>query len=402
MFCTLECFFRLGAYQESASRRKPAFSFHLSARHPAEPSIKRCDDFGACVARATGLRGRLAGESTAWTVKADRIWLRLCSYVGQVVNRPIANRPMFLAAWSRWQADSPPHTGLTVDSPEACPTERPGFSTVPHNWSLAPILLIAHGLLSWPGFLQRHILPEVAWRFAHVEIRGALRLIPEDTFLRQRLYEYPQARMLEELTPPGAKILTPTNTAEAYTTREVLVSFQSAFNESAWDLIRVATEPGEAPTHRAVFRFPARAMNRIRIVHQGGSINEVHSAARGNRFTASPNPWDAHLAFDGNPATRWRPWQPPAPGMYLEADFDQPQFLGEVSVDSSDFLGARLEGVDAIPEEQTLTPPPLRRFAVEELKRRGIGYLMLPFDLDPQAWGIAEIGHVNGVRLYRL
>jgi hypothetical protein len=54
--------------------------------------------------------------------------------------------------------------------------------------------------------------------------------------------------------------------------------------------------------------------------------------------------------------------------------------------------------------------PDLRRAAVQELKRRGVGYVLL-FDADVAAadfrqntalWGAREVGQSNGARLYEL
>ena len=283
---------------------------------------------------------------------------------------------------------------------------------------LGPVLVIAHALLSWPGFVQKRLLPATSWSFSHVEIRAALRITPEVAFLRQRLYEYPHARLVEDLTPPGSKILSAGNTAESYTSREVLVSFQSAFNESAWDLLRVATEPAQAPVRRYSFTFGAQSRRRIRIL-QADRVHEVHFfhgdreilPEPGWRTTADPNPWDAHWAFDRIPVTRWRSWQPAGPGMYLEVDFGRPVLVDRVVVDCPADSSGPPALADVTSEMQMGEAPAmdLRRAVTEALKGRGIGYLLVR-DSEPLAadfqdnaalWGVRELGSANHARLYR-
>ncbi len=64
----------------------------------------------------------------------------------------------------------------------------------------------------------------------------------------------------------------------------------------------------------------------------------------------------------------------------------------------------------AEPEMSNADAPELRRAAVLELKRRGIGYVLL-FDADIAAadfranaalWGVREVAQSNGARLYEL
>ena len=274
---------------------------------------------------------------------------------------------------------------------------------------LAPTLVVAHALISWPGFIQKRLLPATSWSFSHVETKAALRITPETVFLQQRLYEYPHARLIQDLTPPGSKILSAGNTAEAYTTREVLVSFQSAWNESAWDLIRVATDPDQAPTHRYGFVFSPRSLNHLRL-ETTGPIYELHFPIPSEpnwRVTAFPQPWDAHWVLDGNPATRWRIWQPPAPGMYLEVNFGRTLQIDHVAVDTN--TPVRLALIDATPEVTVLPAVNLRRAAIAALKQRGIGYLLAQdsealapdFRQNAALWGMHQLGSANHARLYQ-
>ncbi|MBI4875588.1 MAG: hypothetical protein HY822_13215, partial [Acidobacteria bacterium] len=141
------------------------------------------------------------------------------------------------------------------------------------------------------------------------------------------------------------------------------------------------------------------------------------------RLRARPNPWDVQLAFDNSPVTRWRSWQPIAPGMYIESDFGRPEPLGEVRLDCSTDqykVAMRLEGRDPDGRWRTLGDQPeaaarppmagLRPAAMAEFKARGVEYLVVfpgdfgYHDLVARAdeWGIELVGDRAGARLYRM
>src|SRR6185503_5746955 len=90
---------------------------------------------------------------------------------------------------------------------------------------LAAIMLF-HSMASWPAVLSRYVDP-VCWRIERFPYRAALRIQPQDEFLRETSIGYNIARMIEEKVPPGEPVLTMTGIPEAYTTHEILVSFQS-------------------------------------------------------------------------------------------------------------------------------------------------------------------------------
>jgi hypothetical protein len=143
----------------------------------------------------------------------------------------------------------------------------------------------------------------------------------------------------------------------------------------------------------------------------------------GWRLTAHPNPWDVQLAFDNNPGTRWRSWQPASPGMYVEVDFPRPQPATAVAVESSgDLVNTKiaLEGMGTDGQWTTVSDHPvlsvhpirtsLRMAATAELKARGIQYVLIrpgdpgadDFFRYPAAWGLSLAGEDSGARLYRI
>jgi len=107
------------------------------------------------------------------------------------------------------------------------------FTRVP---KLAPALVLAHAVLSWPAIIPVYSSP-YAWRIDGVRWKAALRIESEDGFLRRKFPGYRVARMVEEKVPAGAKILTFNQIPVAYTTRETLVVYQGAWNEVLRDML---------------------------------------------------------------------------------------------------------------------------------------------------------------------
>ena len=96
------------------------------------------------------------------------------------------------------------------------------------------------------------------------------------------------------------------------------------------------------------------------------------------RYVASSFPWNIGLAFDRNPATRWRSWDAARPGMSIDVNFAHPitidrvELLGphnephtEIALDG---IAARLETLD-VPK-----PANFRRLATATVKAMGIDY----------------------------
>src|SRR5262249_46651134 len=141
------------------------------------------------------------------------------------------------------------------------------------------------------------------------------------------------------------------------------------------------------------------------------------------RATARPFPWGLDAAVDGRLSSLWMCGDDLRPGQFLQFDLPAAERVDAVEIRTAlDQPDARyaLETEDAAgrwsrhpgePEyDQVPAPPDLRRRAAEELKRRGIDYL-LAFDgqfgaddlrLHTGEWGIREITEYKGARLYQL
>ncbi len=300
---------------------------------------------------------------------------------------------------------------------------------------LAAGLALLHAVLSVPWVVPRYC-GVTAWRLRTVPVRHALRLEPEESFLTRRLPGYVMARFIEDTTPPGATVFTFGQLPEAYTTRNIRVHYQSASNSVLADILWIPLAPERQPVVRLAFNFPARRLQKIRVVQTArGSdiwnVTEVRAFRGGRelerspiwRLRARPNPTDVQLAFDNSPVTRWRSWERIRPGMFLEVDFGREEALDTVAVDcSADQLEVRLrlEAQDHWGRWQVLVdapqpgelPPPLglRREATRELRARGVGYLSIldsdfgarDFRANPRLWALKLLGQRGPTALYEI
>ena len=301
--------------------------------------------------------------------------------------------------------------------------------------SLLITLAIAHAVASWPNLMGRYASP-YAWHLEpNIPFAPALRMEPEDAYLRRRFACYLTNRMIEEKVPAGGPVLSMGDSCSAYTSRPILVDFQAASNQVLGDIISAPLYQSFQPTQIQTFHFAERTATKIRVVTTASSKTSMwdiaelrvydsgHEVPRAPtwRLTSKPNPWEIQLAFDNDQVTRWRAWQTGEPGMYVEVDFGREQKLDLVALESASYLHdpeLRLEAtdksgkwvaVDSQPiETAQQVSPTLRRAATLELKLRGVRYLLVPHDhaltpdLDkrPRAWGVKLIGDAGGSRLF--
>ncbi len=300
---------------------------------------------------------------------------------------------------------------------------------------LGPALVVAHGVLSWPPVPGGYCEP-YAWRLRDIPIQAALRRIPEERFLSERQPRYTQAQAIERHVPPYGKVLMFGQTPNAYTSRELLVSFESAGNEVLWDILSAPLRLDEHPLLEQRFPFAAQPVRKLRVVQAAAGAGEWHvnelRVWQGERelerrpawrLRAHPNPWDVEMAFDNTLVTRWRSWQARLAGMYLEVNLGAPEVADAVSLECTPDQGpARLKveaevapGVwktlsEGGTQRERRRPDRLRRAAIEEVKARGVDYLLL-YDSDAVAeefwkqrrrWGLTLLEQVRGARLYRL
>jgi hypothetical protein len=217
----------------------------------------------------------------------------------------------------------------------------------------------------------------------------------------------------------------------------LLIGYESAPNEVLEDILWTPVYRAFQPARIFRFDFAPRELRKLRVVQTANvpdhqwSIAELRVFSSPSelardpawRLTAHPNPWDVRLAFDNSQVTRWRTWEPAAPGMYVEVDFGRPQSASAVAVESSDDCGdikLKLEGMGADGAWVTLSDhtvesrqpmrASLRLAATAELKSRGIHYVLIKPDNPgandirryPAFWGLTVAGSVGDVRLFHI
>ena len=232
--------------------------------------------------------------------------------------------------------------------------------------ALAAVLLF-HAVASWPSMIPKYSA-KYSWRLDRILWKQAIRKIPQDTYLRQNFAQYGIVRMIEDAVPKGLPVLAVNGLPDAYTTHEILVGFQSAYNDDLADILNSGWDEARQPNRRIIFKFPAKAMRRVRVLETGvGAPLEEFKATELRYFSggvelardpawrlrAWPNPWDVQMAFDNSPATRWRSWETAAPGMYLDADFGKFEMVDEVRLETSfDYANLKLQVEEMNPSGQ--------------------------------------------------
>ncbi|HET8550197.1 MAG TPA: hypothetical protein VFL57_19435, partial [Bryobacteraceae bacterium] len=300
------------------------------------------------------------------------------------------------------------------------------------------LLTVLQAVASWPAFTG-YYCGEAAWRLEpQLPFDATLRNIPEDRYLAETEPQYIAARMLEELVPAGGRVFAFSPVAEAYTTRRVVVGYQSAFAVRIREMLWAATIPELHQLRVQEFRFPARVLDRMRLIQtathprETWSVSELRVFSRDRelprdtrwRLRANPNPWEVQRAFDNSELTRWVSHTPLRPGCFVEVSFGRPESIDRVVVESTrDQYQAKLAletageggpwvgiGREAIEIPRSAMVRSVRRAAVEEVKREGITHLLIEtsdfkaedFHMRTANWGIELVGERGNARLYKL
>ncbi|MFN0101218.1 MAG: hypothetical protein ACKV2U_03900 [Bryobacteraceae bacterium] len=297
-------------------------------------------------------------------------------------------------------------------------------------------LLAAHAALSWPNVIPIYA-SQWAWRLEKVTWKEALRLRSEDNYILSHIPSYGLTRKLEELVPPGRRVMGFSQLPEAYTNRDFMVAFQSAEGNGLRDIFLTPLLRERQATRHVRLQFPAGRHRAVRVVQNrdesGGqwTITEMR-VYRGAeevqrsplwRLRARPALHEVQKAFDASFVTRWITDRGRYNGMYVEVDFgreeaidlmilnltpDQPWDSYHVEVPGAGNSWVRMK-TDLQLVEVT-TPLGLRRAAIEELLRRNVQYLVISgadfgsadLILNRSVWGLEELANVADVRLYRL
>jgi hypothetical protein len=147
----------------------------------------------------------------------------------------------------------------------------------------------------------------------------------------------------------------------------------------------------------------------------------------GRQVQATPLPWDAGRAFDGDPFSWWDSGEPMRPGMRLEVEWPHALTVTEAELiypPHQRALRFAFEAKFADGGWRPLRPEPrarekpvsreaLKRWAGRELRRSGIDFLVTDvaggehnvvapeIAKDPASWGLTEVFRDGTRRLYR-
>jgi len=293
-------------------------------------------------------------------------------------------------------------------------------------------------VMCWPHVAETWQDPR-GFRFREFPLAAALRIESEDRYCRRRFDEYNVARMIERATPPDSRTLALLTVANAYLDRDVTVTWQSAEGQRLLDSLRLASVDSGSFTYAWKASWPLESLRALRFrwpAASGGDfdIGEAQLFSAEYRVYASsqwsvaawPNRWEGPLAFDGNLATRWRPWEPVRAGMYLEIDLDHPQLLSRAVVFTHsnvhqaplEFYGQPANGgwrlLSNTPAAETLPRQDLRLEATRALRRAGYRYLLaatgsggnapignLLVGHEPE-WGLERAGEAGSYYLFHV
>jgi 4-amino-4-deoxy-L-arabinose transferase-like glycosyltransferase len=289
-----------------------------------------------------------------------------------------------------------------------------GVAALPRQALWACVTVQAVGC--WPQVMGLYH-PAYTWRLERVPWRAALRIEPEQDYLASVLPAYGVAHLLEDNTRPGERIFSLISVPTAYTDREVLEYWHSAQADRLYDALSVAMAPHD-PVFEVKAEWDPHAMLGLRMrmpkaLPVEWQINDIELLAGGGgvlrgsqgQLRGWPNPWELPLAFDGNPATRWRTWGPIRAGMYLESDFDRAQVLSGAVVTSPaahdalplEFYGRESDGWRLLASRPVVTQKVLgdvRMAATRTIRSAGFRYILADNGTEgTSVIGAAMLGH---------
>ncbi len=228
---------------------------------------------------------------------------------------------------------------------------------------MLPTVLLFHLITCWYQVVPIYADP-TAWRLRQTPHRAALRLVSEESYFVRKLPDWTSASMLESTLPPDAIALSAEPIPQAYTSRRVIVGFQSALGRTLQEILQTPIESlQQQPRREFRFRFPAQRLRAIRVRQTAPrdlaewSISEFRVWLRARelprtaawRPTASSNPWEANLALDDSYVTRWNSREPLYPEMTFEVDFGTLEEVDMTTLEATDGqpIKLKLEGLDA-------------------------------------------------------
>ncbi len=297
-------------------------------------------------------------------------------------------------------------------------------------WGLA----IAQTVLCLPPVLAMWSEAQ-AWRLRGFPIAAALRIEPEEQFLKDSIPEYSIAKMTEANTPPQARILDMVGLPALYLPRETVLAGLTAEGVRLTEVIVAAMNAERGAFYDLSANWPETQVAALRIELLAGrpapwSIGELQ-LLRGELpidpekswdLDASPNIWETPRALDRNILTPWSTREPAREGMYFQVNFGKPIAITGihlVSLANQRSSNAGILGQDAGGAWRKLgifsatTPHDavnLRPTASRALKRAGVQYIAVPaseaaglsFKENQTDWNMDLTAEAEGIYLFHL
>jgi len=161
---------------------------------------------------------------------------------------------------------------------------------------LLAALMLFHAASSWPAEMHRYS-DKFVWGLNHIMFNQALRLIPQEKYLRESDRDYGAARLVEARVPEGEVILGLRGVPYSYCNREILSTYQSALSQTLIDFINASIIEDYEPTVVESFKFPERSARRFRVLQTATvsdanaqwSVHELRFFDRGMEIPRSKN-----------------------------------------------------------------------------------------------------------------
>jgi hypothetical protein len=262
---------------------------------------------------------------------------------------------------------------------------------------LALPLALSAAFLAWPFVIPFYSSPHT-WFLKDFPWRAAIWLESEDGFLTRKSAGYITARLIEQMIPPGESVFALSPIPESYTSRNILIGYQSTLGQQLSQALAAPTYEGYQASQ--VFSCPTGDITVERDSTDTFSISEIEPLPES--IHCSRHPWDAPLAIDRNPATRWRTWAPARAGDHCTLSPSQPYRLSI----TPDQWNLQLQGC----QRQFLSSPAdYRESARRFFLSRQVRYLAIDSpdypsrDLreNPHLWPLDLLAERGTMRLYR-
>ena len=277
-----------------------------------------------------------------------------------------------------------------------------------------------------------------AWRINDLRWRAALGVEKRQSFLSRQLGDWRLIDFINNHTPQTAQIFALGGLSRAYLHRDVVVAYESALGETLRDSLWTSHFKDLGPRIQHRYAFPPTAVTAVKIRSRddsGGkplqwSISEVKILTPGGELPrnktwlieANPGLSLTQLAFDGNPATRWKTWEPVRSSQYLQVRLKSTALIDGVVLETAVEHALIIPEITALVNDQwvvlarecktseTAVHPYIRRAGMDYLRNSGFTHIVvnkedfLDTDLHNNwwQWGIDEIGEFGEWRLFAI